>query len=125
MDRNALDHRPLEAGCFNFGFTFEDFIERPGFAAIDVMQRRDNTSRTSLFDILQRDRVLWPEPTPGFFHSILTNFLCWLGNALNSPQQKSIAGNAKQQNDGGSDESRGEFMRDGCNIACDHRRRYG
>src|ERR1700737_1202583 len=66
--RDALHHRPHESRGFDFRFPPEHFLERPRLAAIEVMQRRHNTGGARLLDLLERNRVLRPKPSPGFPH---------------------------------------------------------
>ena len=68
VNRNAFDDGPDEARGLDLRLALQDFAERPGFAAIDVMQRGDESRCARLLDLLERNRILWTEPSPGFFH---------------------------------------------------------
>ena len=51
---------------------------------VEVVQGGDNTGCARLFDLLQRNWVLRPEPPPGFFHSAPANDSLWAQTRLGS-----------------------------------------
>src|SRR5208283_1952614 len=70
VNRDAFGDGPNEACGLDFRFTLEDFVERPSFAAINVMQGGNDARRARLFDLIERNRVLGAEPRQVSFMAV-------------------------------------------------------
>ena len=66
-----FDDRPGQTGILDQAFALLDIDRGPGLAGRHMIKRGDDTGSTGLSDLFERDRVIWPEPAPGFFHSVL------------------------------------------------------
>ena len=75
MQRHRLDDRPGETGVLDQALAFLDVSGRPGRAGRHVIERGDYASGTGLPNLFERDRVIGPEPAPGFFHRFASSIM--------------------------------------------------
>src|ERR1022692_2224638 len=68
VNRDAFDYGPDKTRSLYFIFSPEDFAQRPGFSAVHVVKRGNDSCSARLFDVVKRDRVLRTIPPPGFLH---------------------------------------------------------
>ena len=71
VDGNALHDRPVEASRANLISSLADFVEGPGLAAIEMVQGRDDSGGSGLLDVLERNRIGRPKPSPSLLHDLL------------------------------------------------------
>ena len=73
VDRQALDHDPVEARRLDLGLARGDGLPRPDLAIGDLVERRHDARRPSLGDLGQGDLVERPVPAPALDHASPTN----------------------------------------------------
>src|SRR5277367_2515609 len=68
VDGNAFDYRPDEARGLDLVSAFENFIQRPGFTTVEMVQGGDDSASSCLLDVAERNRVARSKPPPSFLH---------------------------------------------------------
>ena len=69
--RDALDHRPDQPRRLDLAPPPQHLVVRPDRAVLPVMQGGDDAGGTGLPDLVERDRIVRPEPAPCLLHRCL------------------------------------------------------
>jgi hypothetical protein len=72
VHRQALDHAPAQAQIrvrLDRRLAGADLLHAPHHAVGDLVQGRDDARGTGLPDVLEPDRIVGSEPTPGLLHA--------------------------------------------------------
>ena len=68
VDRNTFNHGPDEACSENLISSFEHLVQRPRLSSVEMMKRRDDSASPGLLDVIERNRIARPKPSPSLLH---------------------------------------------------------
>src|SRR5271156_1203873 len=68
VDRNAFNYGPDEACSENLISSFKHLVQRPGLSSVEMVQCGDDAAGPGLLDVIERNRIIRPKPSPSLLH---------------------------------------------------------